>query len=168
MRFTQLLTTSAGGLAGLLCGLCGALAADVRPPTPDQTLNDDLAGPRVDWVARVVRTYTLRDGTCLLVERTRERGACAVPPGPSAMTCDAGPLDGPDFAPGREIRVTGNLGAPMRRSYGDIVIDGAVIAAPHLAALDDAAQGYCQGAAFGPGPYPGPAIGGGIWWHRRH
>jgi hypothetical protein len=167
MRFAALLTLPRTRLVSLACTFGAAFAAEVSPPTPDRTLNDDLGGPRVEWVARVVQAYPLPDGTCLLVERTREQGACAVPPGPSAMVCDSGSLDGPGFAPGREIRVAGNLGPRMRRSYGNTVVDSAVVAAPHLAPLEDSAQGLCQ-AAYGPAPYPAPAVGGGIWWHRRH
>jgi len=63
------------------------------------------------------------------------------------------------------VNVAGNLGARMRRSVGTAVVDSAIVAAPFVTPLEEAAQGACQ-AAYAP-PYPGPAVEGGIWWGRR-
>jgi len=158
--------------SGLIATALAAAAAEPAPPTPQHTLTDDLAGPRVAWIARIVQAFPgADDESCLLVERTRENGACVLPPGPSAMVCAAGNFDGPGFAPGLEVEVRGNLGARARRTYGNgTVVDSALIAAPFVAPLSEGSQGTCQ-AAYVPAPYyPAPAaVGGGLWWHRgRH
>lgn len=86
-------------------------------PTREQTLDQDLAGPSVKWVGRIVESWRDGDGTCFMLQKVSEYGY----PAETSVTfiaCPFGYFDSATFANGREARVRGNLGLAAPRLIG--------------------------------------------------
>jgi Outer membrane lipoprotein Slp family len=115
-------------LASLL--LTTAQAADYAPNWRN-TVEEDLLGPRVDLTAEVVSQVPDGDYTCFLLSPYYFDGAYGYADD-YVMACNPGYFTQSDFAPGRVLGVTGNLGAATPRRIGSGVyryplIAGAII-----------------------------------------
>src|SRR5712691_868065 len=88
-----------------------ALAAPMYVYTREQTLDEDLRGPRVEWTGQIISA--IRDGeyTCFILERISYDTPAY--PGATAQSriiaCNPGSFEVGTYAPGRALSVTGNL-----------------------------------------------------------
>lgn len=121
-------------------------------PTPQQTLNDDVLGPRVDWYGVIERTIrdTDEDRTCFVLQRLTGDGYEMIAT-TRFITCSLGIFDSRRFAPGKIVTVTGNLGAARSRTIGKQVFDYPLVASPEIRPAALPPPDY-----FWNGPYPGP------------
>ena len=161
-----------------------ALPAFAVPPvTPEQSLDDDLSGPAVSWLGEITSVLPGGDDTCFVLNRVQPTDV-----GVYAQTatrfvaCSPGGFDEAAYAPGKVLRVDGNLGAEMPRRIGGEDLTVHLVAAPALTPQPDSpamayAPGYYGGRYGYPYGYPyyDPGYpGGGLWfgygyhrWHRH-
>lgn len=148
----------------LACALPLAAAAAGTAPTPDQTLNDDVLGPRVDWYGAIERAVrdTNQDQTCFVLQRLTGNGYEMIA-GIRFIACSLGIFDTRRFAPGKVVTVVGNLGAARPRTIGGRVFDYPLVASPEIRPATLPVPDYYWNGLY-PGPYgldraPGPGYG---------
>lgn len=137
--------------------------ADANPPVKvlerEQTLDQDLAGPRVEWDGEIVGSVTDRDDTCFVLSRLRDGYDYGRQDDRARfIACNPGPFDPSRFGPGRVLRVLGNLGPAMPRLIGGKVYHYPLVAGAALDLTSIPADPYL----YGP-PYYGPAYGFGYY-----
>jgi starvation-inducible outer membrane lipoprotein len=143
--------------------------AGVAVPTPEQSLDDDLAGPAVVWLGEIIRVIPGRDDTCFMLNRVQ-----ATDVGVYAQTatrfvaCSSGSFDEDVYSPGKVLRVEGNLGPEMPRRIGGQEMTVHLVAAPYLTPQPDTPTGNYSSGYYG-GPYGYPYYdpwypGGGLWF----
>lgn len=106
-----------------------AIAAPMYVYTREQTLDQDLHGPRVEWVGEIIST--IRDGeyTCFVLERISYDIPAYLDTAQSRfIACNPGSFEVGTYARGRELSVTGNLGLAVPRKIGDRIYDYPVVA----------------------------------------
>ncbi|MBI2313266.1 MAG: Slp family lipoprotein [Betaproteobacteria bacterium] len=145
----------------LLCAGSGALAAppglEMRSPTRDQTLDEDLRGPRVEWSGEIVRQVTDGDYTCFVLRRLTPKSRYLRGPKEELfIACNPGPFSDEKFGAGRELGVVGNLGAPVPRSIGGQMFNYPVVAGAIITAVPQRPYGYWPGYPYDPYPYYHP------------
>lgn len=153
----------------LACALPLAAAAAGTAPTPDQTLNDDVLGPRVDWYGAIERAVrdTDQDQTCFVLQRLTGNGYEMIA-GTRFITCSLGIFDSGRFAPGKVVTVIGNLGAARPRTIGGQVFDYSLVASPEIRPATLPAPDYYRDGLY-PGPYGlghAPGLGYGFYDFR--
>lgn len=138
-----------------LAALAAVHADATAAPTRVQTLNQDLSGPRVEWSGEIVRQVKDGDDTCFVLRRF-SLGSYYLrgPKEELFLACNPGPFADDKFATGRELQVTGNLGAPIPRSIGGEVFSAPLVAGAILSPLPARPYGYWQGYPYDPYPYP--------------
>jgi hypothetical protein len=162
-RFTIAYRRRAAGIV-LACALPLAAAAAGTAPTPDQTLNDDVLGPRVDWYGAIERALrdTDSDQTCFVLQRLTGNGYEMIA-GTRFIACSLGIFDSRRFAPGKIVTVIGNLGTARSRTIGGQVFDYPLVASPEIRPATLPTPDYYRDGMY-PGPYglghaPGPGYG---------
>lgn len=141
-----------------ICWLAALAAAHAAAAPPRaQTLDQDLSGPRVEWSGEIVRQVKDGDDTCFVLRRF-SLGSYYLrgPKEEYFLACNPGPFADGKFAPGRELQVTGNLGAPIPRSIGGQVFSDPLVAGAILSPLPPRPYGYWQGYPYDPYPYHYP------------
>lgn len=106
---------------------CTTLAAPIF--TREQTLDQDLHGPRVEWIGEIISI--IRDGeyTCFVLERiSYDIPAYRDTVQSRFIACNPGSFEVGTYAPGRELSVTGNLGPVIPRRIGDHIYDYPLVA----------------------------------------
>jgi outer membrane lipoprotein len=104
-----------------------ALAAPIY--TRDQTLDEDLRGPRVEWIGEIIATIRDGDYTCFVLERiSYDIPAYRDIAQSRFIACNPGSFEVGTYAPGRELSVTGNLGPAVPRKIGDRIYDYPLVA----------------------------------------
>lgn len=136
----------------LACVLPLAAAASGTAPTPEQTLNDDVLGPRVDWYGAIERAVrdTDQHQTCFVLQRLTGNGYEMIA-GTRFIACSLGIFDSRRFAPGKVVTVIGNLGPARPRTIGGQVFDYPLVASPEIRPAILPAPDY-----YRDGPYTGP------------
>ncbi len=114
----------------LACALPLAAAAGTAP-TPDQTLNDDVLGPRVNWYGAIERVIRDTDQTCFVLQRLTGNRYETIP-GTRFIACSLGIFNSRRFAPGQVLAVIGNLGSARPRTIGEQVFDYPLVASPEI------------------------------------
>lgn len=157
-RFRNYLQQS---LIALLCAGGSALAAPPGPaipsPTRDQTLDEDLRGPRVEWSGEIVRQVNDGDYTCFVLRRiTPESYYLRGPKEELFIACNPGPFADEKFSAGRELGVVGNLGAPVPRSIDGRLFNYPLVVGAILTPLPQRPHGYWPGYPYDPYPYHYP------------
>lgn len=142
-----------------VCVLVGAHAS-AAPPDPsapgltrEQTLSQDLLGPKVDLTGIIVSRLMDGDYTCFVLNRSFAPGVYVIPrdePQDYFIACNPGNFDAAAYGPGRELQVVGNLGAAIPRRIGGQVYGYPLVAEAFLYPLPDR-PGY-----YGPTPYYDP------------
>ena len=177
MRLNRLLIITA--LLTAAAGFAGAAA-----PTPEQSLDDDLAGPAIEWLGEITRVMPGRDETCFLLNRVQSTDV-----GVYAQTatrfvaCSFGGFEEDVYAPGKVLRVKGNLGPEVPRRIGGQEMTVHLVAAAYLTPQPDYPATNYYGPGYYGGPYGYPYYGypyydpwypGGLWfgysyhhWRRR-
>lgn len=133
----------------------GAAPSDPTAPglTREQTLSQDLLGPRVDLTGIIVNRVMDGDYTCFVLDRSFDPGVYMVPreePQTHFIACNPGHFDASSYGPGRELRVVGNLGAAIPRQIGGQIYRYPLVAQAFLYPLPDR-PGY-----YAPPPYYDP------------
>lgn len=124
-------------------------------PTRVQTLDQDLSGPRVEWSGEIVRQMKDGGDTCFVLRRFSPGSYYLRGPKEELfLACNPGPFADEKFAPGQELQVTGNLGAPIPRSIGGQVFSDPLVAGAILSPLPPRPYDYWQGYPYDPYPYP--------------
>jgi hypothetical protein len=147
----------------LCCALPLAAAAAGTAPTPGQTLNDDVLGPRVDWYGVIERTVRDDGETCFVLQRLIA--------GTRFIACELGMFNPRRFAPGKIVNVIGNLGTARPRTIGREILDYPLVASPEIRlAPPPAPDNYYPDRVY-PYPYrppPGwaPGFGYGFYYFR--
>jgi outer membrane lipoprotein len=141
-----------------------ALAAPMYVYTREQTLDEDLRGPRVEWIGEIIAT--IRDGeyTCFILERI----SYDIPAYPGTaqsrfIACNPGSFEVGTYAPGRELSVTGNLGPAVPRKIGDRIYDYPLVAGAFVQLLPYQSYFPDPDPFYGPIYYPVPYL---YYWHR--
>ncbi|HVK55336.1 MAG TPA: hypothetical protein VM532_09945 [Burkholderiales bacterium] len=109
-----------------------SVSAAERAVTPEQSLDDDLAGPRVVWLGQITQTLMSADDTCFVLNRVQEMYGGYAYTATKFVACNPGGFTGEAFSQGKILRVEGNLGADMRRRIGGQDIHAHLVAAPRL------------------------------------
>lgn len=155
--------------AMLACVLPLAALAAGNAPTPDQTLNDDVLGPRVDWYGTIERAVTDGDETCFILQRLTDNGYVRIA-GTRFIACNLGVFNPRRFAPGKILNVVGNLGAAQPRTIGGHVFDYPLVASAGIRLAELPSPEYYQGGgypySYGPRPGWGPGFGYGLYYSR--
>lgn len=175
-------------LALLQCALLSSHTAWAAV-TPEQSLDDDLSGPAVDWLGEIVDVRAQGDDTCFILNRVTELDYRYAQTATRFVTCSPGGFDEQAFAPGKVLEVQGNLGAALPRNIGGQDLTIALVAAPRLTPQSDSPEAsapysyYGYGGPYGPypyGPYPygpyygpydpfyNPGFGFGFGFHSHH
>jgi starvation-inducible outer membrane lipoprotein len=150
----------------LACALPLAAAAGTAP-TPDQTLNDDVLGPRVNWYGAIERAIRDTDQTCFVLQRLTGNGYEVIA-GTRFIACSLGIFNSRRFAPGKVVTVIGNLGAARPRTIGGQVFDYPLVASPEIRPATLPAPDYYRDGMY-PGPYglrSAPGFGYGFYYSR--
>ena len=104
-----------------------ALAAPIY--TREQTLEEDLRGPRVEWIGEIIATIRDGDYACFVLERiSYDIPAYGDIAQSRFIACNPGSFEVGTYAPGRELSVTGNLGPAVPRKIGDRIYDYPLVA----------------------------------------
>lgn len=169
------------GLALLCCSASVALAAAPARGllTPEQSLDQDLSGPAVAWLGEIVNVLPAGDETCFVLNRVQAMDYQYAQTATRFVACDSGGFAGGDFAPGKVLKVEGNLGPVMARLIAGQEITAPLVAAPRLTPLGDAANrpfpgyygGYPSADPFYDPWYPGSfglGFGFGFGSHHHH
>jgi starvation-inducible outer membrane lipoprotein len=114
---------------GLACLISAAWAN--APETPEQSLDADLSGPRVEWTGVIVDRIEAMDETCFVLDRSRVPIGDPLPRARFAV-CDPGIFNEVSFGVGKELKVTGNLGARKERLIGSTTLEAPLIAAARI------------------------------------
>lgn len=97
-------------------------SASAVVPTWQQTASEDLHGPKVQLSAEILAQVRDGDYTCFVLDPYYS------PTHAPVVACNPGYFTQPEFAPGRTLTVSGNMGSPMPRQIGTEVYDYPVIA----------------------------------------
>ncbi|MGH8743861.1 MAG: Slp family lipoprotein [Burkholderiales bacterium] len=130
--------------------------------TRDETLDQDLHGPRVEWAGKILLVLQDGDYTCFLLLRQQPAYSTYHDALDRFIACNPGIFEVGTYSPGRELMVTGNLGIAVPRLLGGKVYVYPVIAGAFLELLPY--QHYLpQYNPFYYPPYYGPQF-----YHRRY
>ncbi|MGH8751595.1 MAG: Slp family lipoprotein [Burkholderiales bacterium] len=91
--------------------------------TRDQTLEQDLHGPRVEWAGEIVVRIPDGDYTCFLLQRPYYGQ-----PQSLFIACNPGAFEASTYFAGRALHVTGNLGPALPRKIGGQVYEYPLVA----------------------------------------
>lgn len=91
-------------------------------PTWQETVSEDLHGPKVQLSAEILAQLRDGDYTCFVLDPYFSPAHAPV------VACNAGYFTQKEFAPGRTLNVSGNMGAATPRRIGAEVYDYPVIA----------------------------------------
>jgi hypothetical protein len=107
-----------------LCGAVSLFAAQAMAGAPSwhETAQEDLHGPRVELSAEILEQIRDGDYTCFVLD------PYAWPTHAPVVACSPGYFTQKEFAPGRALKVSGNMGAAIPRRIGAQVYDYPVIA----------------------------------------
>lgn len=120
-----------GGLAILMVlALPLPASAAGAPPHWQETLAQDIGGPRVQMTGQVEQVMRDGDYTCFVLSRLADYTQTGG--GQRFLTCGPGVFGGAAFSPGALLQVTGNLGAQQPRRVAGQVLDYPMVAAPLL------------------------------------
>jgi len=166
------------GFTLILCSLLAVVAPGYAAQpgvTPEQSLDDDLAGPAVSWLGQIAGTLTTADDTCFILNRVQPLSSTYAFTATKFVTCSPGRFEEEAFATGKIIQVDGNLGPVMMRHIGSRDIEAPLVAAPKLTPQPDATV-YSEQHAYPPYPYYRdpfydpwyPRIGIGLGYYRWH
>lgn len=125
--------------------------------TRDQTLSQDLLGPRVDLTGIIVHRVMDGDYTCFVLNRSLDPGVHVLSPNEPQghfIACNPGHFDAAAYGPGRELRVVGNLGAAIPRQIGGQVYSYPLVAEAFLYPLPDHPGYYWPPPYYDPFYYP--------------
>ena len=131
----------------IAASLIFAVTADLLPqaalaresadaPPREQTLDQDLAGPSVEWLAIIGESFRDGDDTCFTARRILDERGYPAASSAQFITCPFGYYDPATYASGREIRVKGNLGKATPRLMGGKIYDLPIIVGASVALLD--------------------------------
>lgn len=150
-----------------------AAPALAKPPHWQNTLDQDLQGPRVEWAGEIVSRIDDNGYTCFVLDRAGLDES-------KYIACNPGYFAFDDFAPGSWLKATGNLGARVPREIGGKVLDYPLIAGALIAKSSPQYDRYYDPYHFGRhpyyhhpfydpfyGPYFGPRFGTGFFFHFR-
>jgi outer membrane lipoprotein len=166
------LTHPAAAVVGAFLS-CTVVAAAL---TPEQSLDHDLAGPRVAWLGTITRVLPGDDETCFVLNRIEESDlGYYVSTATRFIACNPGSFDEEAFAPGKILLVEGNLGPVMPRRVAGQDITASLVASPNLTAQPDLPERSYPPAYYGSYPYPyraydpwypGWGVGVGLGYHH--
>ena len=132
--------------------------------TRDETLDQDLHGPRVEWAGQILSVLQDGDYTCfLLLRRYATFPAYHDALHDRFIACNPGIFEVGTYAPGRELNVTGNLGAAVPRRIGGEVYAYPVIAGAFLELQSHQYLLPRYDPFYYPPPYYDPPF-----YHHRH
>ncbi|HVK54713.1 MAG TPA: hypothetical protein VM532_06760 [Burkholderiales bacterium] len=159
----------------LLAASASVSGAPERSVTPEQSLDDDLAGPRVVWLGQITQTLVSGDDTCFVLNRVQALYGGYAYTATKFVACNPGGFAGDEFPQGKILRVEGNLGEDMPRRIGGQDIHAHLVAAPRLDPQPDFV-GYQDSPFYDRYPYRSPFYdpwgphfhGWGGYYHRRH
>lgn len=155
-------------LAATLAGALLSTTTGAAALTPEQSLDHDLAGPRVAWLGTITRVLPGEEETCFILNRVEENElGYYASTATRFIACNAGSFDQEAFAPGKILLVEGNLGPVMPRRIAGQDITASLVASPILTAqpeLPERGYPYPYGA-YDPW-YPGWGVGLGLGYHR--
>ncbi|MES2354111.1 MAG: hypothetical protein V4568_06855 [Pseudomonadota bacterium] len=154
-----------------------SVQAAQRSITPEQSLDDDLAGPAVAWLGQITSVLTTTDDTCFILNRVQPLSSSYAFTATKFITCSPGRFEEEPFSTGKIIQVEGNLGPVMMRHIGTQDIEAPLIAAPKLISQPDVTA-YSARPTHPSYPYPYyrdpffdpwyPGVGIGFGYYRRH